>query len=95
MTVRRAVDKNGKVKLPLSGNDNSLTHAFLSHCSIRVLRDCKQMRLELASPPSAIGLNYFRSIKGDALKRIDGDEYNSAVGIDAVLSITIANCVKD
>jgi hypothetical protein len=53
------------------------------------------MRLELASPPSTVGLNDFRSIEGDALKRIDGNEYNSAVGVDAVLSITITNCVKN
>lgn len=83
------------MELPLSGNDDSLTHAFLSHSSIRVLRDRKQMRLELASPPSTVGLNDFRSIEGDALKRIDGNEYNSAVGVDAVLSITITNCVKN
>jgi hypothetical protein len=83
------------MKLPLSRNDNCLTHAFLSHGSIRILCDREQMRLELAPPPSTVGLNNFRSIESNALKRIDSNENNSAVSINAMLSVTIANRMKD
>ena len=53
------------------------------------------MRLELTPSPSAVGLNKLRSIESNALKRIDGDEYDSAIGVDAMLSITITNRMKD
>ena len=81
--------------LPLSGNNNGLTHPFLSHGSIRVFRNRKQMRLELAPPPSTVGLDDLRSIESNALKRIDGDEYDSTVGVNAVLSVTVTNCMKN
>lgn len=83
------------MKLPLPRNNDRLAHAFLSHSSIRVFSDRKEMRLELTPPPSTVGLDDFRSIESNALERIDCNEHNSAVSVDTMLSVTIADCMED
>ena len=53
------------------------------------------MWLKLASPTTIVCLNDFGTIKRDTLEGVDGDEDDPRVCIDAVLGVTIADCVKD
>lgn len=80
---------------PLTGNDDSLAGAISAHGSVGVLRDGEQVRLKLASAATVVCLYDFWAIEGDALEGVDGDEDNSGICIDAMLGVTIANCVKD
>ena len=81
--------------LPLTGYDNSLTHAIAIHGGIGILCDGEKMGLEFTSPPSTVGLDDLWAIEGDPLERIHGDEDNAGIGVDTMLSITIPDGVKD
>jgi hypothetical protein len=80
-----------KIIRPFSRNNDCLTHALLSHGCVRVLGDCEQVRFQITSPPTVIRLNNFRTIEGDTLEGIDSDQNDTAVCVDAVLNIAIAN----
>ena len=53
------------------------------------------MRLKVTSSATIIGLNNFGTIESDTLEWIDSDEDHPGVCIDAMLGVTIADCVKD
>lgn len=72
-----------------------MAHALLSHGSIRVFGDREQVRFKLSSPPSAVGLDNLGSIESDALERVDGNEDDSTVCVDAMLGIAIPDCMKN
>jgi hypothetical protein len=82
------------MKSPLSRNDDRLTHALLSHGSIRVFCYGKQMRLQVSPPSPAICLDDLWTIKSNTLKRIDGDQDNAAISVYAVLGVTISYSVQ-
>jgi hypothetical protein len=76
-------------KSPLARNNDGLPHPLSAHRRVGVFRDGKQMGLQIASLSTAIRLNDLRSIQSHTLERIDGDEYDSTICIDAVLGVTI------
>jgi hypothetical protein len=53
------------------------------------------MGLKIASLSAAVGLNNLGAIHGDALEGIDGNKYNTTVGIYTVLSISVANGMEN
>ena len=53
------------------------------------------MGLKFASPPAVVCLDDFGTIEGDTLEGVYSDEDDSGVCINAVLGVTIADCVKD
>ena len=53
------------------------------------------MWLEFASPSTVVCLDDFGTIESDALEGVHGNEDDSGVRVDAVLGVTIADCVKD
>jgi hypothetical protein len=83
------------VDVPLSGHDDGLTLAFFLHEGVRVLRDRKEMRLEIATFSAAVCLDDLWTVEGNTLEGVDRDENYAAVCVYAVLSITIADGVED
>ncbi len=81
--------------VPLTRDDDSLTSAISAHGGVGILRDGEQVRLKFTSPAAVVRLDDFRTIEGDALEGIDGNEDDSGVRVDAVLAVTIADGVKD
>ena len=53
------------------------------------------MWLEFASPSTVVCLDDFGTIESDALEGVDSNEDDPGVRVDAVLGVTIADCVKD
>lgn len=53
------------------------------------------MRFELSPLPSTVGLDNLGSIECDALERIDSDEHNTTICVNAMLRISIANSVQN
>ena len=53
------------------------------------------MGFELSSSATIVGLDDFWTVECDALEGVDSNEDDSGVCVDAVLGITIADCVKD
>ena len=53
------------------------------------------MWFEISPPPAVVSLNNLRPIESDALEGVDSNEDDSRVSIDAMLSVTIADCMKD
>lgn len=84
-----------RANLPLSRNDDGLAHAVSAHRRISIFRDRKQMRLQLASPSSTVRLYDLGAIKRDTLKRVDRDQHDTAVSIDAMLRVSISDCVQN
>ena len=84
-----------RLDVPLSRNDDSLACTISAHGSVGVLRYSEQMWLKLASPPAVVSLNDFGAIECDTLEGVDSDENDSRICVDAVLGVTIANCMKD
>jgi hypothetical protein len=80
---------------PLSGHNDCLTHCLISHCCIRILGDGKQVRFKFSSTSTMVRLNNLRAVEGNTLERIYGNENDSTVCVDAVLSITISDRVKN
>lgn len=52
------------------------------------------MRFKLSFPTATVSLNNFWPIQCDALKGVDGNEHNATVRVDAVLRISVANCME-
>lgn len=52
------------------------------------------MWLQFSTPPTAVRLDNFGAIESDALERVDGNENNTAVCVDAMLGISISDGVK-
>ena len=84
-----------EVDAPFARDNDGLTCTISTHGGVCILRNGEEMRLEFASPPAVVCLYDFRTIESDTLEGVDGNEDNSGVCIDAVLSVTIADCVKD
>ena len=53
------------------------------------------MRLKFSPFSTGVRLDDLRPIQSDTLERIDGNEDDTAVGVNAVLGIAIADCVKN
>ena len=52
------------------------------------------MGFELTTPPAVVRLDDFRAVERDTLERIHCDENNAGVRVDAMLSITIVDCME-
>lgn len=53
------------------------------------------MWFKLSSPPSAVCLDNLGSIESDALEGVYGNEDDSTVCVDAMLGITVPDCMKN
>jgi hypothetical protein len=71
-----------------------LAHCLFPHGGIRVFGDREQMGFKFSSPAPTVGLDDFGTIECDALEGIDSYEDNSAVSVDTMLSIAVADRVK-
>ena len=80
---------------PLSRDNDGLTSTISAHSGVCILRDGKQMWFEISPPPAVVSLDNLRPIESDALEGVDSNEDDSGVSIDAMLSVTIADCMKD
>ncbi len=79
----------------LSRDDDGLTDVVPFHTREGIFSDGEQVRLKLALSSPSIGLDDFGSVKRHSLERIDSDEHDPGIGVDAVLRITILNGVQD
>lgn len=77
--------------IPFAGNNDGLARTVSTHGRVRILSNGKQVWLELSSTATIIRLNDLRSIEGDALEGIHGNQDDTTVGIDAMLGITVSN----
>ena len=84
-----------EVDAPFARDNDCLTCPVSTHGSICVLRNGEEMWFEFASPPAVVCLYDFRTIESDALEGVHGNEDDSGIRVDAVLGVTIADCVKD
>ena len=80
---------------PLSRDNDGLASTISAHSGVCILRDGKQMWFEISPPPAVVSLNDFGAIECDTLEGVDSDENDSRICVDAVLGVTIANCMKD
>ena len=53
------------------------------------------MGLQVTPPPAAVSLDDLGTIKGDALKGVDSDKYDTTICIDAVLGITVSDGMEN
>lgn len=53
------------------------------------------MWLQLATTPTAVGLYDLGAIESHALERIDGNENDSGVSVDAMLGVAVSDCVQN
>lgn len=81
--------------VPFARNNDGLTLAVFLHASVGVLCDGKEVRFQVTLSPAAVSLYDFWTVKGDALEGIDCNKDYAAVGVDAVLRITVSNGMKD
>lgn len=88
LTTNRTWKENN---IPLAGDNDSLTNPCLSHGSIGILCNGKEMRFQLSPFPATIRLNYLGAVECDTLERVNGYENNTTVGVYAVLCIAVSN----
>lgn len=53
------------------------------------------MRFQVASSPTTVGLYDFWTIKADSLERINSDEDDAGVRVDAMLSVAVTDCMQN